>query len=105
MSLSQIDSTFMEKRRHRRQPVRFSGVVHQDGRAVGCMVQDISASGAKIVTEHPVDLARELLLDLSYAGQFGGEMVWSAENRAGIAFSSDTATVAERIRAAWGLLI
>jgi hypothetical protein len=105
MPLSPIDDAFTEKRRHRRQPVRFSGVMRKDGRSVDCIVQDISASGAKIVTDRPLDLAGELLLDLSYAGQFGINMVWAAENRAGIAFRQDATIVAERIRAAWGLLI
>jgi PilZ domain len=105
MPLSPIDDAFMEKRRHRRQPVRFSGVVHKDGRSVGCVVQDISASGARIVTDSPVELAVEMLLDLSYAGQFGINMVWMAENRAGVTFRQDATIVAERLRAAWGLLI
>jgi hypothetical protein len=105
MPLSQLDETFAEKRRYRRQPVRFSGLLHQDGIATGCIVEDISAGGAQIVTERPVDLAREITLDLSYAGQFTGRMAWAKASRAGVYFQQDATTVADRIRSAWGLLI
>jgi hypothetical protein len=93
-----------DKRRHRRQPVRFAALLHADGRVTGCIVQDISATGARVLAERPVPRDADVTIDLGYVGQFRGRAVWGAANRHGIAFE-DAGAVAERVRAAWGLAV
>ena len=92
-----------EKRRHPRQPVLFSGTLHQDDMSTDCIIKDISASGARIVTERPVARDRDFILDIDRAGLFTSRLVWREDNRLGMMFLHDPDSVAQRIGAAWGL--
>jgi hypothetical protein len=92
-----------DKRRHPRRPVLFSGTLHQDDMSTDCIIKDISASGAQIVTERPVSRDRDFILDIDRAGLFTSRLVWRADNKLGMMFLHEPESVAQRIGAAWGL--
>lgn len=92
-----------DKRRHRRTPVLFSGTVHQDTASFDCVIKDISASGAQIITERPISRGSDFILDIDRAGLFSSRMVWRDENRVGMVFLHEPKSVAQRIGNAWGL--
>jgi hypothetical protein len=99
----EIEDAGTDKRRHQRHPVLFSGTLHQDDMSTDCIIKDISASGARIVTERPVDRDRDFILDIDRAGLFTSRLVWREDNRLGMMFLHDPDSVAQRIGAAWGL--
>lgn len=92
-----------EKRRHRRHPVLYSGTLHQDSAPFDCVIKDISAGGAQLITERPVAEEQSFILDIDRAGLFTGRLVWRQDERVGIAFLHEPQNVAQRIGAAWGL--
>ena len=102
MSL-QVEGADTDKRRHPRHAVLFSGTLHQDDMSTDCIIKDISASGARIVTERPVARDRDFILDIDRAGLFTSRLVWREDNRLGMMFLHDPESVAQRIGAAWGL--
>jgi hypothetical protein len=97
------DEDSADKRKHQRHSVLFSGLLHQGERTYECIIKDISATGAQIMTNAPVPESRELVLDIDRAGVFASRLVWRRDNRAGMVFLHDPATVARRIGTAWGL--
>jgi len=99
----EIEDAGTDKRRHTRHPVLFSGTLHQDDMSTDCIIKDISASGARIVTERPVARDRDFILDIDRAGLFTSRLVWREDNRLGMMFLHDPDSVAQRIGAAWGL--
>jgi PilZ domain len=102
MSLDGGDSD-ADKRRFHRMPVLFSGTVHQDSASFDCVIKDISAGGAQIITERPMSRERDFILDIDRAGLFTSRMVWRDENRIGMMFLHEPESVAQRIGSAWGL--
>jgi hypothetical protein len=92
-----------DKRRHQRHSVLFSGLLHQGDRTFECIIKDISATGAQVLTNAPVPESQDLVLDIDRAGAFTTRLVWRRENRAGMEFLHDPASVARRIGTAWGL--
>jgi hypothetical protein len=99
----EMEDAGTDKRRHQRHPVLFSGTLHQDDMSTDCIIKDISASGARIVTERPVARDRDFILDIDRAGLFSSRLVWREDNRLGMMFLHDPDSVAQRIGAAWGL--
>jgi hypothetical protein len=99
----EIEDAGTDKRRHQRHSVLFSGTLHQDDMSTDCIIKDISASGARIVTERPVARDRDFILDIDRAGLFTSRLVWREDNRLGMMFLHDPDNVAQRIGAAWGL--
>jgi PilZ domain len=97
------DESGADKRRFRRLPVLFSGTVHQDAASFDCVIKDISAGGAQLITERPLARDRDFILDIDRAGLFTSRMVWREENRIGMMFLHEPNSVAQRIGAAWGL--
>ena len=100
---SEAEGISADKRRHRRHAVLYSGTLHQDDMSTDCIVKDISASGAQIVTERPVSRDRDFILDIDRAGLFTSRLVWREDNRLGMMFLHNPDSVAQRIGAAWGL--
>jgi hypothetical protein len=98
-----MDEAGRNKRRHERLPVLHSGTLHHGERAVDCIIKDISASGAQLVTQAPLADRREFVLDIDQAGLFPSRLVWRQENRVGLQFLQDPGSVARRISAAWGI--
>ena len=97
------DQSGMEKRIHARLPVLFSGTVHQESATFDCIIKDISAGGAQIITERPIRRDRDFILDVDRAGLFTSRMVWRDDNRIGMMFLHEPRSVAQRIGSAWGL--
>jgi hypothetical protein len=102
MSL-QAHSGAGEKRRHRRMPVLFSATVHQDSSSFDCVIKDISAGGAQLITERPIERDRTFILDIDRAGLFTSRLVWRDDKRIGMMFLHEPSSVAERIGSAWGV--
>jgi hypothetical protein len=96
-------SSHADKRRHRRMPVLFSGTVHQDSASFDCIIKDISASGAQLITERPLARDRDFILDIDRAGLFTSRLIWREDNRIGMMFLHEPNSVAERIGSAWGV--
>jgi hypothetical protein len=91
------------KRRHERLSVLHSGTLVQGDQIFDCVIKDISATGAQLMTKAPVAAQREFVLDIDHAGLFPSRLVWRSENRVGLQFLQDPDSVARRISAAWGL--
>ena len=98
------DGSGADKRRFRRMPVLFSGTVHQDSASFDCVIKDISAGGAQLITERPLARDRDFILDIDRAGLFTSRLVWREENRIGMMFLHEPQSIARRIGTAWGLV-
>jgi hypothetical protein len=92
-----------DKRRHKRHALQVAGTIHQDASSFECLIRDISAAGAQVVTARPIAKDRDFILDIDRAGLFAGRLIWRTEERVGMMFLQDPRTVAQRIGAAWGL--
>lgn len=103
MSFDAESKATSDKRRHARRAVLYSGTLHQDDMSTDCIIKDISASGAQIVTERPVARDRDFILDIDRAGLFTSRLIWRDDNRVGMMFLHDPQSVAQRIGAAWGV--
>ena len=92
-----------DQRRHPRHAVQVAGTIHQDADSFECIIKNISATGAQVITPRPIAKDRDFILDIHRAGLFTSRMVWRRDERVGMIFLQDPRSVARRIGAAWGL--
>ena len=78
-----------EKRRNPRKSLRYNAWVSAPGgKPVGCVVSDISETGARLEVEEPEGLPERLLLLLTGDGRArrACRVVWRAEHQVGVQF-------------------
>ena len=79
-----------EKRRARRQDVRWKGLIHDDQGSIiaTCMMTDVSASGAKLIIEGGINVPDWFVLTLARnAGvRRNCDVVWRAAKSIGVRF-------------------
>jgi len=79
----------IERRKAKRQTIHYSAlVVTTDGKLKReCVIEDISATGAKISIERPVDVPEEFVLFLSERGSKRFcRVTWRTEGQVGVTF-------------------
>src|SRR6185437_8711463 len=82
---------FNDKRRAHRRPMRYTAWIAQKGKPLhGCVVADISESGARLKVEDGDSIADELMLILSRRGdaQRKCRVVWRKQGQLGVEFTS-----------------
>jgi hypothetical protein len=84
-----ISMVAQDIRAHKRQRVSWDATLHQDGRAWGCKVVDVSPGGAKIRIDERLTIDSRVMLTIDRRGDFAGEVRWQDENSAGLRFLED----------------
>ena len=87
------------RRRFARTSVLWAGQLSKSDGRTECLVFNLSAGGAKVRVNEPVELDTDLTLRVGQLGEFCGKVVWKAKNLLGISFTSDAAEVRERLGA------
>jgi hypothetical protein len=77
----------MERRAIPRKPVLMSGAIHFAGRAINCLVRDMSMSGAALDVTNPRDIPERFNLVFKADGtHIPCHVIWRREERIGVAF-------------------
>jgi PilZ domain len=92
----------VERRRHERSPLLYSGSLHKSDDNIDCVIKDISASGARLAMERRLVEAGDCVLDIDGVGLIPSRVVWQSGDHAGVQFLSDPGMVQTWISAAWG---
>jgi hypothetical protein len=82
---------FNNKRKSQRRPMRYTAWIAQKGKPLlGCVVADISDSGARLNVEEPDSLPDQFMLVLSRRGdaQRKCRVVWRKKRQIGVEFSN-----------------
>jgi hypothetical protein len=83
-----------EKRRARRQEVRWKGLIHDDHGSIiaQCIMTDVSASGAKLSIEPGINVPDCFVLTLARNGgvRRNCDVVWRASKSIGVCFVAGT---------------
>ena len=82
-----------EKRKSPRKPLRYTAwLSFPDGKRRGCVVADISESGARVDVKAPDEVPEQLFLLLTGDGRTRrkGRVVWRSEHQIGIQFDKQT---------------
>jgi PilZ domain-containing protein len=83
------NSRMFERRAQPRQRIFKAGTIEFDGRAVNCIVRNISASGAALEVASPAGIPHEITLHIeTHELRQHSYIVWRKEKRIGVAFAS-----------------
>jgi hypothetical protein len=105
-----IQAVAAERRRFVRKNVLWAATVEVRGRQIEGVITDLSAGGARLRFNAPLDKGEELRLILSEFEAVGAKVVWQRDGEAGVQFVLAPAEVlgllarrqvAEELREAW----
>ena len=85
----------VEKRASERKEVKQSTSILLEGKVIDGQVIDISAHGAKVHTENPIEPKSQVVLSIARFGDYKGEIVWCRNSDVGLKFTDDPAVIAE----------
>jgi PilZ domain len=84
-----------ERRRHRRKPVVWIGIIEtRDARAVSCAVLNLSLGGAKLAADGAFVAGDRVKLSIDRIGALEVEIVWREEGHVGVRFIDAPAQIA-----------
>jgi hypothetical protein len=87
-----------DRRAHRRHQVRLDACLDAGGRLFSCVIMDVSAGGAQLVADLPVDL--ELVrLEIEAFDAFDCRVAWRSDTRVGVEFLQEPEAVTRRLAA------
>lgn len=89
------DQDFVERRQFERFPLMLEAEVSLGGEALGSMIFDVSAGGAKV--RFKKDPFKHMVLKIPPFGEFEGEVMWKDDEYVGIRFSEDHAKMMDVI--------
>lgn len=75
-----------ERRRYARKSVLLRARFHRGRQTVDCLITNISASGARVRVEQPLDAGGAGTLENERFGMIPGEVVWLDDDHAGLRF-------------------
>ena len=83
-----------EHRRFERTTVLWSGHLVYREQIVACVIENISAGGAKVRSEDPAFFMTSVVLRNSRIGELSAEVLWRQDDELGLKFVDDPETVA-----------
>ena len=95
VKMGNVGSKAQDKRHHERTDARVTARFLHDGRWVVGQIKDISAGGAKIDADQPVERHTAITLSIGQFGDYEGEIVWSSGGTIGVKFSEDPQVMSE----------
>lgn len=75
-----------ERRRYTRKSVLLRGRFHRGRETFDCLITNISASGARVRIDRPLENGAAGTLENDRFGMIPGEIVWLAKDHAGVRF-------------------
>ncbi len=94
-----IETDGANRRRFPRTSVLWAGQLMNGSDRTDCLVFNLSAGGARIRVNEPLELDTDCTLRIGQFGEFCGKVVWKAKNLLGISFSTDADEVGARLGA------
>jgi hypothetical protein len=85
----------VDNRRFHRTTVLWPASLVHDGRALDCVIFNISANGAKVITKVQFPEKAAVILRSVRFGELSGEIVWSSPSAIGIRFMATPQDVAK----------
>ena len=84
--MGNVGSKTPDGRHHERSNVRVMARFLYAGRQIAGQIKDISAGGAKIDIDQPVEPHTAITLSIDQFGDYEGEIVWSSGGTIGVKF-------------------
>lgn len=98
MPLAAVLRPVKNRRRHRRVQAKLDGCIDSEGKLFACVITDVSAGGAQILAEVPMQLS-DVCLEIEAFEGFECRIVWRTDTRIGVEFLNDVAEVTRRLQA------
>lgn len=93
--MGNVGSRTPDGRQHERSNVHVVARFLHAGRQITGQITDISAGGAKIDVDQPVEAHTAITLSIDQFGDYEGEIVWSSGGTIGVKFSEDPQVMSE----------